>query len=132
MSGEIRPVGGTVFDFTEPHTIGERIEADDEQLRFGWGYDHCFLLDGDKPIVLRGDKSGVAMEITTDLPAVQLYTANHVVPQQGKGGAAYAPRCAFCLETQQVPDAPNKPQFPSALLKANEPFVSVTSHRFVF
>lgn len=132
VTGEIVPVCGTPFDFTTPHTVGERIHADNEQLRFGKGYDHCFLLDGDKPITLKSDKTGIEMEITTDLPAVQLYTANYVNGHPGKEGMVYHEHSALCLETQQVPDAPNKPQFPSALLKANEPFVSVTAHRFTF
>lgn len=132
VRGEIVPVAGTPFDFTTPHRIGERIDADDEQLRFGLGYDHCFLFDGNAPVRLVGDRTGIAFEITTDMPAVQLYTANCLIPERGKNGAAYDARHAVCLETQQVPDAPNKPQFPSALLQANEPFVSVTAHRFAF
>ena len=132
VNGEIVPVKGTPFDFLSAHAIGERINDDDEQIRFGGGYDHCFLLDGSKPIVLKGEKSGVQMEITTDLPAVQLYTANGLGAQRGKGGAAYNNRSAVCLETQSVPDSPNKPQFPSTVIKANEPFVTVTAHRFTF
>ena len=132
VTGELLPVAGTPFDFTTEHTIGERIQWPDEQLKNGIGYDHSFLLDGREPTVLSGDRSGIVLKITTDMPAIQLYTANFLHPQSGKGGVSYAERDAVCLETQQLPDAPNNPQFPSALLKAGERFVSETRHQFFF
>lgn len=132
VTGELLPVENSPFDFTTEHTLAERFDEPDAQLKNGTGYDHCYLLDGQEPIVLKGDKTGIAMEITTDMPAVQLYSANFLHPQGGKGGAAYAEREAVCLETQQVPDAPNNPQFPSALLKAGERFISETRHHFIF
>ncbi len=134
VTGEICAVSDTPFDFRKPTPISSHIakESENEQLQRGSGFDHCYLLDGQEPVVLTGDQSGISMEITTDMPAIQLYTANHLHQQSGKNGASYFPRCSVCLETEQVPDAPNKPQFPSAVLKANEPFTSITRHQFVF
>ena len=132
VTGNIESVEGTPFDFTIPKTISPSIEEDDEQLRFGKGFDHCYLLDNDQPIVLTGDRSGIQMRITTDLPAVQLYTANHVHGEHGKDGSIYHHRNAVCLETEQVPDAPNKPQFPSALICAGQKYTFRTDYQFIF
>ena len=132
VTGDIYPVKDTPFDFLNAHPIASQIECDDEQLKNGSGYDHCFLLDSSSPITLKGNITGICMEIKTDMPAVQFYTANHLHEQSGKNGAHYYPRNSVCLETEQVPDAPNKPQFPSCVLKAGEHFVSTTDHRFIF
>lgn len=134
VTGDLKSVDGTPFDFRAEAALDVRLrnEQTDEQLRCGQGFDHCYLLDGGSSVVLKGDQSGVSMEITTDMPAIQLYTANHLKQQKGKDGANYAPRNSICLETEQVPDAPNNPQFPSSVLPANKPFVSVTTHRFRF
>ena len=130
VTGEIASVDGTPFDFRTAHTIGSRINDPCEQLSYGLGYDHCYLLDGEQDIRLTGDITGITLSVKTDMPAVQLYTANQLAEHSGKYGAVYGPRSAVCLETQQVPDAPNQPQFPSAVLKSNERFVSVTEHHF--
>ena len=130
--GDIEAVAGTPFDFTSPKSISPSIEEQNEQLRLGMGFDHCYLLDNSKPIVLKGDLTGIEMSITTDLPAVQLYTANHVHEERGKKGVVYHSRSAVCLETEQVPDAPNKPQFPSALICAGEKYAFHTDYHFTF
>ena len=132
VTGEIRSVAGTPFDFRSIHSIGSTVDADDEQLKNGSGFDHCFLLDNSSPIILEGDLTKIRMEITTDMPAVQLYSANHLHEQTGKNNAVYFPRNSVCLETEQVPDAPNNPQFPSCVLKAGEYFSSTTNHKFIY
>ena len=132
VTGEIRSVAGTPFDFRSIHSIGSTIDTDDEQLKNGRGFDHCFLLDNSSPIILEGNLTKIRMEITTDMPAVQLYSANHLHEQTGKNNAMYFPRNSVCLETEQVPDAPNNPQFPSCVLKAGERFSSTTSHKFIY
>ena len=134
-TGEIRAVAGTPFDFTEPHVIGERINDADQQLGFGGGYDHNFAIDGydgslRKIAVLADEKSGREMSVYTDLPGVQFYAGNFIAPLTGKGGAAYGKRCAVCLETQFFPNAINRPEFVSPVLKAGEKFRSVTKYCF--
>ncbi len=132
VTGDIASVDGTPFDFRMAQSIGSRVNDPCEQLSYGLGYDHCYLINSMQEIRLVGDKTGIAMSLKTDMPAVQLYTANQLDKHRGKEGAVYGPRCAVCLETQQVPDAPNQPQFPSAVLKANERFISVTTYHFTF
>lgn len=132
VTGEIAPVANTPFDFRTPHSIRSSMDLDQEQLSFGRGYDHCYLLDGAQPIRLTGNKTGITLEIATDMPGVHLYTANQLYSHIGKGGAVYEAYGSLALETEQIPDAPNCPQFPSAILKAGEPFSSVTSYRFIF
>ena len=132
VTGELSDVTDTPFDFRTKQMIGSRIDTADVQLSYGLGYDHCYLLDGEEPVRLVGDRTGIELAVSTDLPAIQLYTANQLAAHKGKNGAVYGPRAAVCLETEQVPDAPNKPQFPSAVLKADEAFVSVTKHHFTF
>ena len=152
-TGEIRDTEGTAFDFIKPHTLGERINAEDEQLKIARGYDHNFVLKGsdqefgdlaralpELPFAgsLYSPKSGVAMDVYTDRPGVQLYTANYlglaedgsVAPLKGKNGALYTPNCGVCLETQSFPDSPNRPDFPPALLKAGEIWESRTAFCF--
>ena len=126
-SGEIRSVKGTPMDFTEMKSIGRDIDAEDEQLKFGTGYDHNFMINGNahelrlaaKAI---GDKSGIKMELYTDTPGLQLYTANFVSDELGKNGAVYNRRHAFCLEPQYVPDNINNDKFESAKLKPDEEY----------
>ncbi len=134
-TGEIRQVAGTPFDFTTPHVIGERINANDEQIRFGGGYDHNFVVDGHpgslRPTAFAYDPtSGRTMTIETTEPGVQLYTANFLSGLKGKGGAVYKKRDAFCLETQHYPDSPNQPEFPSTVLRPGDTFKSTTTLRF--
>jgi aldose 1-epimerase len=137
-TGEVAPVAGTPFDFTSPHAIGERIDADDEQLRFGLGYDHNLVLR-DPPAGgalapaarVQDPASGRVLEVATSEPGVQLYSGNHLDGTLvGPGGAAYGPRAGFALETQQFPDSPNRPGFPSTVLQPGQRYRSATVYRF--
>ena len=135
-TGELRSVNGTPFDFTSAHAIGERIHADDEQLRFGKGYDHNWVLDGaDGTLRLAAlvsePKSGRVMEVLTTEPALQLYTGNFLDGTvKGKGGKAYGYRSALCLESQHYPDSPNQPTFPGTTLRPGQAYQSTTVYRF--
>jgi len=133
--GNLLEVAGTPFDFTEPKVIGDRIADDYEQLRFGGGYDHNFVLDKEKgtvskAAVLSDEASGRSMAVYTDLPGVQFYAGNFIVPQQGKDGASYAKRSGVCLETQYFPNSINEKNFDSPLLKAGTEFHSITKYVF--
>ncbi|MEI7851809.1 MAG: aldose epimerase family protein, partial [Kiritimatiellales bacterium] len=123
-TGEAVPVAGTPFDFRTPHAIGGRIEADHEQLRFGNGYDHNFCLnkksEGELSFAARAEdpESGRVLEVYTTEPGVQFYAANWLDGTlKGKCGCRYVRRGGFCLETQNYPDSPNRPQFPNAILR---------------
>ncbi len=134
-TGEIRPVAGSAFDFTSPRTIGRDIEADDEQLAFGGGYDHNFVIRKDKGEVVRfaeayQPKTGICMEVYTDLPGVQLYVGNFITKHKGKGGAEYDYRGGFCMETQYYPNSINQEGFAKPVLKAGQKFESVTCYKF--
>jgi aldose 1-epimerase len=134
-TGEIRAVRGTPFDFTRATAIGARIEQPDEQLKFGAGYDHNFVLDGGAARLRRAatayePKSGRQLEVWTTEPGIQLYTGNYLSGQRGKGGAVYARRHGFCLETQHYPDSPNRPDFPTTVLRRGQTFRSATVYRF--
>ena len=135
-TGEIAPVAGTPMDFTQMKPIGRDIDAPFQDLQFGNGFDHNWVLDH-APGVLslaaraRDPKSGRTMETYTDLPGVQFYTANGLKDlMPGKGGAHYGRRHAYCFETQYYPDACHKPQFPSPILKAGEEYKTRTVYRF--
>lgn len=131
-TGEIRAVDGTPFDFRTPKAIGKDINADDEQIHFGGGYDHNFCLRGDDDsvkIIAYSKKSGIEMSVKTTEPGVQLYTSNMLTSVVGKGGAHYKHQ-AFCLETQHYPDSPNHDNFPSTVLEKETPFYSVTEYIF--
>ena len=135
-TGELRSVAGTPFDFLTPHAIGERINQDDEQLKFGNGYDHNFVINGRmgtlrQAAVATDPGSGRVMEVWTTEPGVQLYTGNFLDGTLvGKSGKPYARRSGFCLETQHYPDSPNKPNFPTTVLKKGATFKSTTIYRF--
>lgn len=137
-TGEIREVAGTPFDFRTAHRIGERIDADDEQLRYGLGYDHNFVLDGKGTgrgvafaARLHEPRSGRTLEIYTSEPGIQLYSGNGLGGDSpGKNGCRFRPRGAVALETQHFPDAPNKPRFPSTILRPGEELSSRTVYRF--
>lgn len=134
-TGKIVPVSGTPFDFTTPKTIGEAIETDDEQLKFGKGYDHNFVIDkhaADEPVaIVNGDKSGVVMEVYTDQPGLQFYSGNFMQGKNKmKGNQTDDFRTAFALETQHFPDSPNQPSFPSTVLKPGATYHTETIYKF--
>ena len=135
-TGEIASVAGTPFDFRSPTAIGARIDARDEQLRRGRGYDHNFVLTRTDSVLVHAahvlePTSGRTMDVYTEQPGVQFYTGNFLDGTiHGKSGRVYGRRFAFCLETQHYPDSPNKPQFPSTILRPGETFSSGTV--FVF
>ncbi len=129
-TGELRPVKGTVMDFTKPIAFGARIGQADEQLKLGNGYDHHFALNKKRPGTLEfaakavDPKSGRAMEVWTTEPGMQLFSGNNLEGKQprdvAKGGKLMTFRTAFCMEPSHFPDSPNKPGFPPTLLKAGE------------
>ncbi len=128
-TGEIRPVKGTPFDFTTPHTIGERIHVADEQLKFGGGYDHNWVLNKgfEKQLSLAATvtepNSGRVLEVWTTEPGLQFYCGNFLDGTiTGKGGKVYKHRYGFCMEPQHYPDSPNQPLFPSTVLRPGETY----------
>ncbi len=135
-TGAIAPVTGTPFDFTTPHPIGERIDADDEQIRFGAGYDHNWVLDnqdGDLALasIVFEPVKGRLMEVWTTEPGVQFYCGNFLDGSLiGKSGRPYHRRNGFCLETQHYPDSVNQPNFPTTILRPGEKYQSTTLFRF--
>jgi len=135
-TGELRPVAGTLLDFRAPTPIGTRINADDAQLKFAGGYDHNWIVNG-APGALRlaarvaEPTSGRVMKVYTTEPAIQFYAGNFLPPTlPGKGGAVYHWRGGFCLETQHYPDSPNKPSFPTTVLRPGETYRTTTEYRF--
>jgi aldose 1-epimerase len=135
-TGELRSVEGTPFDFRKPTPIGARIDAKNEQIQFGGGYDHNFVLNsggGSLALAARVDepKTGRVLEVLTTEPGVQFYTGNSLDGTAvGKGGKVYQRRSGFCLETQHFPDSPNHPKFPSTVLKPGEKYQTTTVYRF--
>jgi aldose 1-epimerase len=134
--GELRAVAGTPFDFRKPTAIGARIEQNDEQLKFGGGYDHNWMLNPQaiRPALaarVEEPESGRVLEVLTTEPGVQFYTANSLGTIHGKGGKVYTRRSALCLETQHFPDSPNHQNFPSTTLKPGDRFQSTTVYRFL-
>ncbi len=133
-TGELKSVAGTPFDFLKPTAIGTRINQDDEQLKFGNGYDHTWVING------RGMRlaatayeatSGRVMLVWTTEPGVQFYTGNFLNGTlTGKSGKVYARRNGFCFETQHYPDSPNQPSFPTTTLKKGQTLKSTTIYRF--
>lgn len=132
-TGELASVAGTPLDFNVPHRIGERIGSDFKPLVQGKGYDHNYVLNGRGMKLaarVREPKSGRVMEVRTTEVGVQLYTGNHLKVTNGKGGKAYPARAGFCLETQRYPDSPNKPHFPTAVLRPGDTYQHETSFHF--
>lgn len=133
-TGEIVPVAGTPMDFRTRKEVGRDIEMDYEALNFGKGYDHNWCLNNGgklaKVAELTGDLSGITMDVSTDLPGVQIYTANFLEKEAGKDGVVYLRRQGICFETQYYPDALNHPNFPSTLCKAGEVYKTTTIYRF--
>ncbi len=135
-TGELWDVTGTPMDFRKLKKIGQEIDADYEPLKMAGGYDHNFILDisgteVEKVAELYEETSGRRMEVFTDLPGMQLYTANMLTPvKNGKEGATYARRTGVCFETQYYPNSCNISTFTSCVLKAGKEFDSVTIYRF--
>lgn len=135
--GEPAKVEGTPMDFTTMYTIGERIDYDFEQLHFGKGYDHTYILNRKKEDeyayfgVCRSPKTGITMEMFTSEPGMQMYTGNWMTGNfEAKNGNRYPERSAVCFETQHYPDSINKPDYPSVVLTPNETFKSRTTYKF--
>ena len=135
--GAPEQVEGTPMDFRTPFTIGERVNDDFQQLIFGKGYDHCYVLNKEEAGQLTlaatcySPKTGITMQAYTTEPGVQLYTANWLNESIiGKGGHPYPERCSFCLEMQHFPDSPNQPEYPSTVLRPGQVFRSRTVYKF--
>lgn len=135
-TGELRSVKGTPFDFTQMTVIGARIGQVEEQLEFGNGYDHNFVINGRAGTLRQAAKvfeptTGRVLEVWTTEPGMQFYTGNFLDgSQMGKGGKTYQRRSAFCLETQHFPDSPNHTQFPSTVLRRGGRYQTTTIYRF--
>lgn len=135
-TGELKSVKGTPFDFNLGLTIGLRINQTDEQLVLGKGYDHNFVLSKlGKELSLAANVyepvSGRVLEMWTTEPGMQLYTGNFLDNVRGKAGKVYVRRGGFCLEAQHFPDSPNKPAFPSTVLKPGERYTQTTIYKFM-
>jgi aldose 1-epimerase len=141
-TGKIEPVAGTPLDFRQPMAIGSRINDNSEQLKYGKGYDHNFVLNskgdsiagggGLRPAAtVRGDRSGIVMHVFTSEPGVQFYTGNFLQGSNPiKNGKKDDYRSAFCLETQHYPNSPNEPSFPSTELAPGKVYHSTTVYQF--
>jgi aldose 1-epimerase len=134
-TGELRAVKGTPFDFTKATAIGARIDQNDEQLKFGKGYDHNWVLNKGnggltKAAEVREPKSGRVMEVWTTEPGLQFYTGNFLDGTLKGKGKTFQHRGAFCMETQHYPNSPNKPNFPSTTLKPGDTYKTTTIYRF--
>ena len=138
-TGELRDVVNTPFDFTSIKPIGKDINAGDEQLKFGGGWDHNWVLDrtgaaeGERTLAVRvhEPKTGRVLEVFTTEPGVQFYAGNFLSGNiLGKCGKPYVKRGGFCLETQHYPDSPNRPEFPTCILKPGDEYKTSTSFKF--
>lgn len=131
--GNFDKVTDTPFDFREAKTIAKDIAVDNEQLKFGNGYDHSFAINQTELINFagsaKGDQTGLTLEVYTTQPGMQFYTGNYLNGHIGKSGAPYDVRTGFCFETQHHPDSPNQPNFPSTVLKVGEEFKSTTVYK---
>ncbi|MCP5382802.1 MAG: galactose mutarotase [Kordiimonadaceae bacterium] len=136
-TGEMAPVNGTVFDFESPKPIGRDIGAGEQQIQFGLGYDHNWVLEKSAPndfelaATVYSPKSGRMINLYTDQPGLQFYTGNFLDGTvAGKENANYQKRGAFCLETQHFPDSPNHPNFPTTVLRPGETYETTTVFEF--
>jgi aldose 1-epimerase len=136
-TGELRNVASTPFDFRTAYAIGARINQEsDEQIKFGKGYDHTWVINGRagqlrQAAVVYEPTSGRVMEVWTTEPGVQFYTGNYLDGTlTGKAGKPYPRRSGFCLETQHYPDSPNQPSFPTTALRKGATYRSTTIYRF--
>ncbi len=135
-TGEVVDVAGTPLDFTRPTSFGLRINDEHEAIQIAHGYDHYYVIDGDTDELTQGAQifhggSGRVLDVCTTQPGLQFYTGNHMAERtKGKLGAVYGVRSGFCIETQGYVDAPNKPGFPSIVLRPGEKYEQVTEYRF--
>lgn len=137
-TGKTPAVQGTPFDFTKPKPIGRDINADDEQLKFGGGFDHNWVLDkggqtGEMTLAasVYEPTTGRVLEVSTTEPGIQFYCGNFLDGRlTGKSGKKYVHRGGFCLETQHYPDSPNQPAFPSTILKPGDEYETQTVFKF--
>lgn len=138
-TGELQPVAGTPFDFQQPKAIGKEIATENQQLEYGMGYDHNWVIDragkSDSDMVLAArvhePTTGRVMEIHTQEPGIQFYCGNFLDGRlKGKSGQTYVHRGGFCLETQHYPDSPNQPTFPSSILKPGDTYHTKTTFTF--
>lgn len=135
-TGELRPVDGTPFDFRQPTAIGARINQEDDQLKFGKGYDHNWVIDkspGDLGLMARvyEPTSGRVLEVLSTEPGLQFYSGNFLDGTiTGKGGWVYQFRNGFCMEPQHFPNSPNQPNFPSVILKPGRVYTNTIIYRF--
>lgn len=135
-TGELRPVAGTPFDFRQPKALGKEIGAENEQLKRGGGYDHCWVLNNQNEGIrlaatAHDPQTGRVLEVYSNEPGIQLYTGNFLdgtLPSKQEGNYGY--RTGFCLETQHYPDSPNQPEFPSTVLNPGETYRTTTSFKF--
>lgn len=134
--GEIRPVESTPFDFRKAKAIGRDIGVESQQLAYGLGYDHNWVLNKGKggmtlAATVYDPKSGRFMEVFTDEPGIQFYCGNFLDGRLvGKSGKVYNYRSALCLETQHYPDSPNQPAFPSTILEPGQTYATTTIYKF--
>lgn len=135
-TGEILKVAGTPFDFRQAKPMGQDIDADDEQIKHGAGYDHCYVLnkkeEGELSFAARLEEpvSGRTMEVYTTEPGMQLYSDNWADGYKGQHGATFPRRSAVCFECQHFPDTPNRPYFPSVILEPGRKYTQKTIYRF--
>lgn len=135
-TGELAKVAGTPFDFTTPKTVGQNINDDNEQLKNGNGYDHNMVLregrDVSKPVAYVSEPTtGIKMEMYTPEPGIQFYVGNFLDGSvTGKRGIAYPQRSAICLESQHYPDSPNKPEWPSVVVRPGDKYTSHATYKF--
>jgi aldose 1-epimerase len=136
-TGQLRDVNGSPFDFRQPTAIGARIEEEDQQLTYGLGYDHNWVLNkeraGEMSLAARVEelRTGRVMEVFTTEPGIQFYCGNFLDGSNvGKGEKPYKHRYGFCLETQHFPDSPNKPAFPTTILKPGDQYETTTVYKF--
>lgn len=135
-TGEIRKVEGTPFDFRTPKPVGRDIAADDEQIKNGTGYDHCYVLNKREPGELTlatsmvEPSTGRTMECWTTEPGVQFYSDNWADGYKGQHGATFGKHSGLCFEAQHFPDSPNRAHFPSTQLKPGEVYVQKTVYKF--
>ena len=135
-TGEILRVKGTPFDFTTPKPVGQDIAAEDEQIKNGTGYDHCYVLNksevGELTFAARvtDPTSGRTMEVYTTEPGVQFYSDNWADGYKGQHGATFGKHSGLCFEAQHFPDSPNKAHFPSVVLRPGEVYTQKTIYKF--